>query len=165
MVIRPAVKEDADTLAAFRCSTGPWYEQEVESFIRWRAVNMTAVNYRLLLAFDNGRLVCCMAHHLERLLRGEKDDQLDFILATRLHLLAIAVEDQGRRLYDGTRFSDMLMATLMADALETREAVVLTAVVAMDNLRSMALCKRHGLRSQVRYDIRHARLSGHFAPR
>ena len=93
------------------------------------------------------------------------DDQMDFILAARLHLLAIAVEDQGRRLHDGTRFSDTLMATLMADALETGEAVVLTAVVAMDNLRSVALCKRHGLRSQVRYDIHHARLSGHFAPR
>lgn len=167
MVVRPATRGDADTLAAFRCSTGPWYELEVERFIHRRALDLAvglSGTFRLLLVFDGGRLVCCMAHHRERLFGGERDSG-DLILATRLYLLAIAVEDQGRLLDDGTRLSDTVMATLISDAMATRDAAVLTAVVALDNLRSMALCERHGLRSQVLYDARHARLSGHFTLR
>jgi hypothetical protein len=165
-VVRQATEEDVVALAQFRCSTGPWYEQEVESFVRGLALKRVLKllgDHRLLVVLDRGRLVCCMAHH-EEFLFGE-GKAFDPIPATRLHLLAIAVEDQGCRLEDGTRLSDVVMATLIADALQTREATVLTAIVALDNLRSMALCRRHGLRSQVRYDARHARLSGHFKPR
>ncbi len=57
------------------------------------------------------------------------------------------------------------MATLIADALEIREVEVVTAIVARDNVRSIALCERHGLRSQVEYDGAHIRLSGRMAPR
>lgn len=163
-VVRPATEADEGMLAEFRCSTGPWYEQDVESFVRRRALeNALALSgdYRLLLTIEGERLVCCAAHHGELLFRDDGNP----IVATRLHLLAIAVEDQGRKLDDGTRLSDAVVATLIADALEIREVSVLTAVVALDNLRSMSLCERHGLRSQVRYDNRHVRMSGHFVSR
>ncbi len=119
-------------------------------------------SYRLLIVFDNDRLVCCMAHQGELLVSA---DGPTLRPAARLQLLAIAVADQGRKLEDGTRLSDVVMASLIADALETRALAVMTAIVALDNLRSVALCRRHGLRSQVPYDARHARLSGHFKPR
>lgn len=163
MVICPAAEGDADAMAGFRCSTGPWYEQEVESFVRRHALEraLTVPGYRLLLAFESDRLVCCMAHHREFLFR---EGSTAYVLAVRLHVLAIAVEDQGRRLDDGTRLSDTLMAALISDAMADREET-LTAIVAIDNLRSIALCKRRGLRSQVQRDARHVRLSGHFTPR
>jgi len=118
-------------------------------------------DYRLLLAFDDGRLVGCVAHHLEAL--SLKDGSL--VGAARLHLLAIYIEEQGRKLSNGTRLSDAVMATAISDAIVTRSVAVITAVVASDNLRSVALCKRHALRSQIRYDACHVRLSGHFTPR
>jgi hypothetical protein len=167
-VVRPATAEDAGTLARFRCSTGPWYEQDVEDFVRRFALERALAapnNYRLLLALEGGRPVCCMAHHGEMLFRKGSEFPDPMVVAARLHLLAITVEDQGRRLDDGTRLSDLAMATLIADALETREVHAATAIVALDNLRSIALCKRHGLRSQVRYDAQHARLSGHLTLR
>jgi hypothetical protein len=154
-------------MARFQCSTGPWYEQEVETFIRQRALEQAialADDYRLLIVLDSDRLLGCMAHHQEMLLTSD-GNRSGPILATRLHVCAIATNDQGSRLDDGTRLSDTLMATLIADALKTRRNAVLTGIVALENLRSMSLCERHGLRSQVQYDARHARLSGYFAPR
>jgi hypothetical protein len=154
-------------MARFQCSTGPWYEQEVESFIRQRALEQAitlAEDYRLLVAFDRDRLLGCMAHHQEMLLTSD-GSRSGPIFATRLHVLAIATHYQRSRLGDGTRLSDKLMSTLIADALETRRNPVLTGIVALENLRSVTLCERHGLRSQVQYDTRHARLSGHFTPR
>jgi hypothetical protein len=164
LAVRLAGEGDADALAAFRCSTGPWYEQEVESFIRRHALRQaltTPEDYRLLLVFAGGRLAGCAAHHLEVLLRD--DDGL--VTAARLQLLAIGIEDQGRKLDNGKRPSDTVMTTAISDAMATHSVAVITAVTASDNLRSIALCKRHGLRSQVRYDARHVRLSGHFTPR
>lgn len=90
-----------------------------------------------------------------------RDDDV-YVLATRLQLMAIATPDQGRRLDGGDRLSDLLMRALIADAIETRTTGVLTAIVAQDNVRSLVLCERNGLRSQVRYDAQHARLTSLF---
>jgi hypothetical protein len=155
---------DAHSLDAFRCSTGPWYEQEVEDYVRSRALAQALENpgsYRLLLVLESDVLIACLAHHLEMLLR----DRGNGIVAARLHVLAISIEHQGRRLAGGTRLSDIVMATLIADALEIREVEVATAIVASENLRSIALCERNGLRSQVQYNGSHIRLSGRLGPR
>ncbi|MFI5003560.1 MAG: hypothetical protein ACHQE6_00970 [Solirubrobacterales bacterium] len=164
IVVRGATEDDADTLEGFRCSTGPWYERDVEEYVRARALREALEkpsDYRLLLVLDDGRLTGCMAHALELLI----EDAGPAIVAARLHLLAIAIEDQGRRLEDGRRRSDLIVQALIFDAFETRETEVLTAVVARENLRSITLCERNGLRSQVSFDRRHIRLTGHFARR
>jgi len=163
-VARAATEKDGDSLGAFTCATGPWFEREVESYARkhaLRRVMATPSTYRLLVLHEDERLVACAAHHPEVLLREDATG----ILATRLQLLAIATTDQGRRLEDGTRLSDTVMQTLIADAIETRGTPVLTGIVAQENVRSMACCERNGLRSQVAYDDLHVRLSGHFARR
>ncbi len=162
VVVRDATTGDAEALSAFRCSTGPWYEQDVEDYLRRRALGQllaTPDTYSLLVALDGKRLVGCMAHYPEGLIRASAA----LILATRLQVLAIAVTDQGRRLKDGTRLSDALMRTVIHHALDTRRYPVLTTIVAQDNLRSVAVCERNGLRSQIQHDGRHVRLSGHFS--
>ncbi len=164
LLVRPAREGDTQALDAFRCSTGPWYEQEVEDYVRTRALAQSVENpesYRLLLVLESGVLVACLAHHLEILLR----DRGGGIPAARLHVLAISTGHQGRRLAGGERLADVVMATLIADALEILEVEVVTAIVARDNLRSIALCERNGLRSQVQYDGAHIRLSGRLAAR
>jgi ribosomal protein S18 acetylase RimI-like enzyme len=162
--VREAVEADATELGEFRCATGPWYEEEVEAFIRSRALR-TAERagdaYRLLVVREEGRLIACAAHLREGLLQKKRERLL---LAVRLQLLGIAVADQGRRLEDGSRLSDAILKTVITDALEVWEAHVFTAIVAEDNLRSIALCERNGLSSQVRYDRRHVRLTGTFSP-
>lgn len=161
LIVRAAQEEDGPALTTFRCATGPWFEQEVEDFIHTHALTLALSAeglYRLLLVVEDDRLVGCAGHHLEGIVRG--DGKL--LMATRLQLLALSRTDQGRRLDDGRRLSDLVMETVKFDALETRAGRVLTAIVARDNIRSIRLAERHGLRSQVRYDSRHVRLSGLF---
>lgn len=161
ILLRVAEASDADSIDAFRCSTGRWYEEEVEDYVRSRALSLaldTPTNFRLLLAFEEDRLIGCCAHRLEGLMRGDGH----LLLAVRLQLMAIATGDQGRVLDNGERLSDLLMQSILSDALSTQGTGVLTAIVARDNLRSLALCERHGLRSQVEYDHRHVRLTGRF---
>jgi ribosomal protein S18 acetylase RimI-like enzyme len=165
ILVRAAEEADAPALASFRCSTGPEFEQEVEAFVRDHALPRALDgDCRLLLVLERDRMIACVGHRPESLItrRGEMVYPRPF---TRLHLLALALDQQGRRLDDGRRLSDLVMATLIFDALDTRGEQALTAIVARDNLRSIALCERHGLRSQVRYDSRHIRLSGHFTIR
>lgn len=99
------------------------------------------------------------AHHHEALVRP---DSHHIQFAVRLQLFALGRDDQGRVLQDGTRLSDALFQALIRDVLGMRQSGVITAIVAQDNLRSMRLCRRNGLRSEVRYDGRHVRLTGLF---
>jgi hypothetical protein len=121
----------------------------------------TPDTYRLLLVCEEERLVACVAHLPELYLHADP-----LLIGTRLDVLALSTTDQGRRLRDGRRLSDVVMQTLIHDALQTRpHATILTAIVAMENLRSLTLCERNGLRSQTRYDLDHVRMTGHFAKR
>lgn len=162
LIVRLAQEPDADALATFECSSGPWYEAEVQDYVQRTAhprAMATSEAYRLLLTFQDNRLIACGAHHNEGLMR----DDAQVVLATRLHVFAIASAYQGAVLDDGTRLSDALLGMLINDAMETRlRGALITAIVAQDNLRSIALCERNGLRSQVRYDTSHVRLSGLF---
>lgn len=166
-VVREAAAADAELLATFACSTGAWFEDEVEAFVRERALPAAlrpGSGHRLRLVLDDERLAACFAHHPERLVvAAERGTPARPLEATRLQLVALSLADQGRRLDDGRRISDLVMASCIADAIEHRSSAILTAIVARDNLRSLALCQRHGLRSQVAYDARHVRLSGRSA--
>jgi ribosomal protein S18 acetylase RimI-like enzyme len=158
-IVREATDDDAAALASFECSTGAWYEEEVQAYIHERALTHAHENpdgYRLLVAFEQTRLIAVAAHASEALILPEDDTYL----AARLQVLAIAVADQRRRLPDRSRLSDVLMATLISDAIEDKKTDVVTAIVADENLRSIALCERNGLRSQTRHSSRYLRLTG-----
>lgn len=162
LTVRAASEDDIDRLSAFRCSTGPWYEEEVENYVRSHAAHEAfagPTNYRLLLVLDDDRLIGCAAHYPEGLL--VQDSTL--ILATHLQLAAISITDQGRKLKDGKKLSELLMTATIRDALEQPWASeVVTGLVARDNVRSAAICERAGLRSQTRYNRRYIRFSGKF---
>ena len=160
LVLREATEEDAIALASFHCSTGAWYEQEVEEFVRGHALRAAArERFRLLVAVEGERLVATAAHYHPELIPTE-DGAHRF--ATRLHHLAINVDDQGRRLSDNSRLSDALMQALIADAIETWTTGVLTAIVAADHDRSLAMCERNGLRSRIRHGTGFVRVTGLF---
>jgi hypothetical protein len=163
-VVRVAEEHDGDALSGFACSSGAAYEDDVERFIRTTAAQHAKEPsdlFRLLLIFERRRLAGCMAHVPEGLLVKPRS----LILATRLQVLALSTQDQGRILPDGRRLADLALSTLLADALDTREPEVLTAIVARDNIRSLAVCERHGLRSQVPHGSDCVRLSSRFVRR
>lgn len=160
LVVREATEEDAEALANFTCSTGLWYEQEVEAFVRRHGLRAAGYDrFRLLVAVEGDRLVATLAHHHPEFLPTADAAHR---IATRLHHLAIDIRDQGRRLPDDRRLSDALMQTLVADAIETWTTGVLTAIVAADNDRSLVMCERNGLRSRTRHGVGYARVTGLF---
>jgi hypothetical protein len=120
--------------------------------------------FRLLVFYEGERLAAIAGHHAESLLTGD-GHTFTAIETTRLQVLALSRDDQGRRLSDGRRVSDLVLMTLMHDALAGRDFAVITAIVARENIRCLGLLERHGLRSQVEYDSLHVRVSGHFTLR
>lgn len=160
---RSAAKDDGPILADFHCSSGEWFENEVEEYLNQKAINQVirdgGMHYRLLLTLKEEQLVACAGHHLEPLLidHGESGKIVEFV---RLHVLAISSDFQGRKLEDGTALADGVLRLAVADAVETHGEKPLTGIVANENYRSKAVLERNGRWSQVRYGSRYVRFVG-----
>jgi L-amino acid N-acyltransferase YncA len=160
VVVRPPGEGDREAIGSFACSTGPWYEDEVQEYVRARALEdaRRVDGYVFLVAEEDERLIGCMAYMPEALEYEERH----MILVMRLHVLAIATGDQGRVLENGRRLSDALMQTLIAEAARVSVDGTLTAIAARDNLRSVRLCERNGFDSQIADSIEYVRMFGRF---
>jgi hypothetical protein len=159
--IRQAVEADGDALAAFACSTGPWFEEEVERHIRGTALARAieaGSSYRVILFEEDRELWAVGAHQPERLLTTE-----DLVPAARLVVLGLRLDRQGATAADGSRYSDIAMAGLLTDAMWQHRRPVLTTLVASGNVRSQRLCRRHGLTSETIVNARYIRMTGRFA--
>ncbi len=144
--VRIAFPTDAALLGAFECSTGSWFEDDVERFIRQHALTVASLHahwdHQLLLFLVDDDLVAVGAH--EQIVMTDGD------LGTHLVVIGISREHQGALLEGGVRLSDFVLDTLLRDALhpELREADTrlprVHAVVAKENVRSRAFMERRG---------------------
>ena len=152
--VRSARKADRGVLQAFSCASTrePW-EVEVEQYIRERLFDWAfeplaqRQDPRLLLVFDRKELVALAAHERCTLQHGDDPP----FAATKLEVVAVARAWHGRRFPTGERASDVVMAALMTDVkkrVPRRDARVF-AVVHEENLKSLALCRRHGLTKEL----------------
>jgi hypothetical protein len=159
LAVSHSTESDRDDLAAFRCSTGTWYEDEVEGFVNRRALDSTLNApgvFKRLVMRRQGALIACAAHHVEYLLLGDGITEE----ATRIALVAVDVGYQGERLHDSTPLADALFRALLRDAIGVERFALVTGVVARENERSLRLCARQGLTSQVRYGTDYVRVTG-----
>jgi len=108
------------------------------------------------LTFEGDQLVACAGHHVEPILV----DSGEFVEFVRLFLLAISLENRGRKLEDGSALSDAVIRLAVSDATDTHGEKPLTAIVANNNHRSMAVLERNGRWSQVRYGTNYIRFVG-----
>lgn len=157
--IRSGQPSDRSLLAAFACAD-PAVDFEVagEQFIRTQLIawsfdpHAAGGDPRLLLAFISatGEMFGVAAH--ERVTLGDDETRFD---ATQLEAIAIARPWQGYRFGTGERASDVLMSAVMTDVARVppRDARVF-GIIHRDNHRSLALCRRHGLRGHARVAIR-----------
>ncbi len=153
--------EDADLLAGFSCSTGQWFEDEVERHIRVDAFRRGTDHedpYRLLLFFKDDDLWAVGAHQPEELEMTSGDS----LMTTRLVVLAVALEYQGRRSESGDRYGEVALASLIQDAVQYRNTRTVTCLIAHENVRSQRLCRRRGLTSETTASRRYLRLAGTF---
>lgn len=146
--VRLTVASDEELLRRFRCSSGVWYEDYVEQFVTQRALARALdgrLDFRLLL-FETAieGLVAVAAHHWRAYEVGETT-----IDGTYLVVAAIALPFQGGRLGSGERLSDFVMNALLSDARDRSRGDLVTALVARENERSLALCRRFGISAQL----------------
>jgi hypothetical protein len=164
LVVREARESDDDALAGFSCSTGPWFEDEVEHHIRVDALACALasdgpLSYRLLLFEEDGKLCAVGAHQPEFITLSTGT----VLPATRLVVLGLSLDCQGRVTADGERYSDVALSGLMRDALMRNDSDVLTTLVALENARSQRLCRRVGLTSETLAGRLYVRMTGRFA--
>jgi hypothetical protein len=146
---------DRDLLAGMRCSTGVWFEDEVETFIQtrladyhdWRRPHTDHTIVGLELA-ERG-LVAVGSHESDLIRDGGQ-----VVTSTYLECAAVRTDLQGAVLSelepldeDGrpVTLGGYLLEVLLSDISERQRVPIVRAVVARENTRSLRLCARVGL--------------------
>jgi hypothetical protein len=149
---------DRDLLAGMRCSTGVWFEDDVETFIQtrladyhdWRRPHTDHTIVGLELA--DHELVAVGSHESEFVRGGGQ-----VVTSTYLECAAVRTDLQGAVLTEVEPLDDdgrpvtlgrYLLEVLLSDISERRRVPIVRAVVARENTRSLRLCARIGLTDQ-----------------
>jgi hypothetical protein len=146
---------DRDLLAGMRCSTGAWFEDEVETFIQtrlagyhdWRRPHTDHTIIGLELA-EHG-LIAVGSHESDLIRDGGQ-----VVTSTYLECAAVRTDLQGAVLSelepldeDGrpVTLGRYLLEVLISDIAQRERVPIVRAVVARENTRSLRLCARIGL--------------------
>ncbi|HEY6761741.1 MAG TPA: hypothetical protein VI318_19735 [Baekduia sp.] len=165
--------DDRSLLRAFACSTGPWYEDEVERFIRDRLIARHAArrrhtDHRIIGLEDPERgLLAVTAHESELTRAGDRA-----LTSTLWIVAAVTTEVRGALLPDvdlgdgrPVTLGRYLAEVTFSDVFDTGRDPVVRAIVARENTRSLALCQRVGLTiEQADADRRYVQRLGLIAP-
>ena len=145
---------DRGLLAGMRCSTGAWFENDVETFIQttladyhdWRR---SYTDHAIVgLELDGVGLVAVGSHEAEFVRDGGQ-----VVTSTYLECAAVKTELQGAVLTEVDPLDDArpvtlgryILEALLSDIAERERAPIVRAVVARENTRSLRLCSRIGL--------------------
>jgi hypothetical protein len=148
-------RKDRKSLSAFACADLPIpWQAEVEDFVQtqlfdWRYAPLAQANdpRALLLFHARTKALIGVAAHERMVLQAG----IDSFHATKLEIIALANDWQGRAFTTGDRASDVLMSAVMTDItarVPPRFARVL-AVVHEANDRSIRLCRRYGFTDEL----------------
>lgn|GEM_PF-978618 len=162
--------QDRASLATFKCSTGVWFEEDVERYVSHRLADAhdrrrAHTDHTIIgLVLPDRGLVAVAAHEQDLTADGDRE-----LTSTRWVLAAVAVGLQGAVLRDVAPYDDDRPVTLgrhlaevtLSDIVATRRDPVVRAIVARENARSLALCRRVGLaRSRPDADPRYVQRLG-----
>lgn len=152
-------EEDWRQLAAFACSTGAWYEEDVQAYIRndlraavaWRVEHLGTSVLVLASAADPSQILAVGSHEID----DQRTADGAAVEGNMLIAGAVRVDFQGVQVCvpsfdeDGRPVSigRYLMQALIDDLPENAGAV--RTVVARENARSLKLCDRIGLRDEL----------------
>lgn len=145
---------DRGLLAGMRCSTGAWFENDVETFIQttladyhdWRRAHTDHTIVGLEL--DDLGLIAVGSHEAEFV-----RDAGQVATSTYLECAAVRTDLQGAVLSEVEPLDDdrpvtlgrYILEALLSDIAERARAPIVRAVVARENTRSLRLCSRIGL--------------------
>lgn len=114
IVLRPTTPGDAEQLRSFRCSTGPWYEAEVEQLIQGSLSDQVArpegpQDLSALVADDAGQLVAVIACEVQPHPSGGPGT------VTRIAAGAVRLDRQGSS-PDGAKLSGQILSAAVDQA-------------------------------------------------
>lgn len=146
---------DRELVARMRCSSGAWFEDDVEAFVRTRLVDYhdwraPYTGHRILgLESDDLGLVAVGSHE-EDLVR----DGGEVVTTSYLECAVVELDYQGAVLVevepldpDGrpVTLGRYLLEVLLSDIVEQERTPLVRAIVARDNARGLRLCDRVGM--------------------
>ena len=145
---------DRELLAGMRCSTGAWFEDDVETFIQTRLADYhdwrrPHTDHTIVgLELDDLGLIAVGSHEAEFVRDGGQ-----LVTSTYLECAAVRTDLQGAVLTEVDPLDDdrpvtlgrYLLEALLSDIAERERAPIVRAVVARENTRSLRLCARIGL--------------------
>ena len=145
MRLREGSGDDAARLRAFRCSSGAWYADEVEQYIRGALADAlesgTYPGSVLLLVDDDDSVVALAAYYARRY---EGPRVRPAVTGSYIEALAVATEWQGQRIEGASIASTMLNATVRMCLREKDREPVVTGLVAPENVKMRAVLKSLG---------------------
>jgi hypothetical protein len=146
---------DRDVLAKLRCSTGTWFEDDVEAFVQTRLADyhdwrQPHTGHTIIgLELDDVGLIAVGSHEEDFVRDGH-----ELVKASYLECAAVGLDYQGALLPgvepldpDGqpVTVGRYLLEVLLSDIAELEPVPVVRSVVARENTRSLRLCDRIGL--------------------
>jgi hypothetical protein len=145
---------DRDLLARMRCSTGAWFEDDVETFIRTRLADyhdwrQAHTDHTIVgLELDDLGLVAVGSHESDFVRDGGQ-----VMTSTYLECAAVRTDLQGAVLTKLDPLDDdrpvtlgrYLLEVLLSDIALRERAPIVRAVVARENTRGLRICTRLGL--------------------
>jgi hypothetical protein len=135
--IRLATPADAARLRQFRCSTGTWYEDEVEALVRGRVADRLERGAPVWIAEADGELLAVASHTAQH----HPTDPSSTI--TFFNVMASRVDDREAWLIGAARLGRLLRA-LFADVYSSDRSPYCYTRVARDHERMRRFCERGG---------------------
>jgi hypothetical protein len=137
--LRRATPGDAGQLRAFRCSTGPWYEAEIEQLVQGPLAGLVAGGLDPLVADDAGEVIAIVASEQQRHPAGSAG------FVTHITAGAVRLDRQGSG-PDGSKVSDQILSAAVDEA-RAAGSDGCYARVAVENARVRMLLEHMGFHS------------------
>lgn len=136
-VVRPTQPQDAPALRRFSCSTGAWYEDEVQDLVRGKLADRVEAGFRAWVIEADGEIAAVAAHEARAHPAGTG------ATVSYLLLLALRADDVGGGLAGAARLTRILRS-VFADMLGLDREPFCYTMVAVDNARMNRFCERSG---------------------
>jgi desulfoferrodoxin (superoxide reductase-like protein) len=157
--VRRTTTSDAIDLRQFKCSSGLWYEQEVEELVQGLLADQVELGFSAWVIEDDQNELVAVAVHV-----GQQHPDNPEIMITYIALLATRVDSRNNQL-DGLRLSQLLKAVFEDILLNLERGPHVYQMVAEENTRMRSFLERSGFQvAPVPSDYRYLYYSTRIVP-
>lgn len=135
--IRTTTPADADALRRFRCSTGLWYEDDVDRYVQGSIASRVEDGFEAWIVESAGEVLAIASHEAQ----PHPADPATTI--TFLNVIACRADDRESGLVGAARVS-RLLRPLFAEVFAAGRSPYCYTRIARDNITMRRFCEHHG---------------------